>query len=255
MKRIWCLGFLLIGSTVFARFISVDPKREYWNSYSYVGNNPIIAIDKNGEETFFVQGTRMKAKDIESYIRNAITRTLNDVDGGYEFPGRLGLNERAKAAKHLFQAIRALHERDPSEPINLVGHSHGGNVFLGKTFKGLIQDYNANNADNPISIDNVILLNTPVRSDATPDFGIMKNVVLISVQGDKWQKAGGAVPGFGKAKIKDDRVINIFVDRKSYKEWFAKRYPDQKVGYRHTMSISDPDFWNTFVAPVLEKQK
>ena len=255
MKRICCLAFLLIGSTVFARFISVDPKREYWNSYSYVGNNPIIAIDKNGEETFFVQGTWMEAKDIPPNVKKAIAGTLKDTVSGYEYPGTLGLNERAKAARHLFQAVKTLHENDPSEPINLVGHSHGGNVFLGKTFKGLIRSYNAENADNPISIDNVILLNTPVRSDTKPDFEIMSTVVLVSVQGDKWQKAGGAVPGFGRRKIKDDRVINIYVDKKAFKDWHQKKYPGVKVGQRHVESISTPDFWKTFVAPVLEKQK
>ncbi|MCB1051993.1 MAG: hypothetical protein H6510_16660 [Acidobacteria bacterium] len=31
------------------RFLQIDPYAEFWNSYSYVGNNPILLVDNNGQ--------------------------------------------------------------------------------------------------------------------------------------------------------------------------------------------------------------
>jgi len=36
----------------FGRFLQVDPAREFWNSYSYVGNNPVMGTDPTGESLF-----------------------------------------------------------------------------------------------------------------------------------------------------------------------------------------------------------
>src|SRR5690554_2206397 len=35
-------------------FLSTDPQDIYWNSYSYVGGNPIIFMDPNGEHAVFI---------------------------------------------------------------------------------------------------------------------------------------------------------------------------------------------------------
>ncbi len=39
-----------------ARFQQVDPQEEYPNSYSYVGNKPVVAFDPNGEHTVITNG-------------------------------------------------------------------------------------------------------------------------------------------------------------------------------------------------------
>jgi len=46
------IGLYYMGARFYdpdlGRFLQVDPAREFWNSYSYVGNNPVKLIDPNG---------------------------------------------------------------------------------------------------------------------------------------------------------------------------------------------------------------
>ena len=46
-----------------ARFTSVDPKRQYQNPYSYVGNNPMMRIDLDGQlDTTFIKNFPIEVK-------------------------------------------------------------------------------------------------------------------------------------------------------------------------------------------------
>jgi len=47
------------------RFLQVDPAREFWNSYSYVGNNPVRFVDLDGRdhsETIVTKAIEFKMK-------------------------------------------------------------------------------------------------------------------------------------------------------------------------------------------------
>ena len=52
LTRVLTLGIICFApGIVFGRFLEVDPKREFHNPYSYVGNNPVNGTDPTGEST------------------------------------------------------------------------------------------------------------------------------------------------------------------------------------------------------------
>ncbi|PIE03518.1 MAG: hypothetical protein CSA81_01895 [Acidobacteria bacterium] len=66
---------------VFARFLQPDPKREHVNSYSYVGNNPILMVDPNGEDSYvfydpkkngFLREATFEAKRLSSVYKTPV---------------------------------------------------------------------------------------------------------------------------------------------------------------------------------------
>ncbi len=54
MKNCYLLLGLFFGCALpcSARFLTVDPQREFHNPYSYTGNNPITFLDPNGEASY-----------------------------------------------------------------------------------------------------------------------------------------------------------------------------------------------------------
>ncbi len=50
IKVLLLIMFFVWFQTAYGRFLSVDPKRQYANPYSYGGNNPVNLIDPTGED-------------------------------------------------------------------------------------------------------------------------------------------------------------------------------------------------------------
>lgn len=86
----------------------------------------------------------------------------------YGWSGDLSFSKRKEAAKSLYKHIKNL-----SEPITLIGHSHGGNVIL--ELLNIMKKKNST-----LIIDRIILLGTPVQY-ATHDFLSFSNVNKVNV--------------------------------------------------------------------------
>lgn len=103
--------------------------------YTYVANNPINAIDPDGKQIFPLHGTWSDLstwKDLDGIKRatfklfgdSQLVEPINWYGGNYDA-------YRKVAAIQLIDHIRKSRVgMDSSEPITLVGHSHGGNVAI-----------------------------------------------------------------------------------------------------------------------------
>ena len=133
------------------------------NPYIYCYNSPIKYLDPNGEQVVAVHGTWSNNKTwkdrngISSYASRRFGNKHFNFD--FRWSGGNFTSYRHEAADKLIEKIRILRHKidDQSEPITLVGHSHGGNVCIEAINKML----NMKEFDN-IKI-NLLTINTPVR--------------------------------------------------------------------------------------------
>ncbi len=129
----------------------------------------------------------------KSYVHGRMVHLLSQnssifsIDSFYTFgwSGKLSFNARKLAALDLYRELKSLKLslKDPNESINLICHSHGGNVALLLT--EIVQEYQ----DNEFFIDRLILLATPVQK-ATENYVsnvIFKKVYLFYSEGDLTQ--------------------------------------------------------------------
>ena len=161
-------GFRLYNPSI-GKFLSVDPlapKYPELTPYQFASNTPIAAIDLDGLEAYFVFGTgqdpswwnnssnaNIVLSKIPNLFRNSTTISTslptNIWDGGNSVTSRM------EGADNLASYISST--RTGTEPITIVGHSHGGNVAI-YTAHILITRHQINPKDI-----NLVLLNTPDR--------------------------------------------------------------------------------------------
>ena len=70
------------------RFLQVDPMREFWNSYSYVGNSPVGAIDPTGKNIFILIWKTDKGEVGHSSIAVQNYDANGKFDGTYSIFGK-----------------------------------------------------------------------------------------------------------------------------------------------------------------------
>ena len=127
-----------------------------WNRYSYTLNNPLKHVDPDGNLTILVHGTFAKGRaDFlpgGSFFQN-VARTVHDrTVASFQWSGKNNHQARVGAAKALAAFVRG-YQFAPGEQLNIVAHSHGGNVALA-----------AINMSLGKPVDNLVTLGTPSRS-------------------------------------------------------------------------------------------
>lgn len=176
------------------RWHSVDPlaaKYPGWSPYNYVLNNPVNAFDPDGRDVWFVHGTfsspRTWTRDGINYdVRWA--SALND-NNYHRFDWRWNsklntIPSRNRAAKRLADDIEIAYMSNPDMLVQLVAHSHGGNVAIEAA--NILRK-------RGISVDRLVLLGTPSRDRYRLEEGAVKEGGLynFSDDNDAIQKLGG----------------------------------------------------------------
>jgi len=162
-----------------------DPQNQ--NSYAYARNNPIVGSDPSGLLTVVIPGTFYDAnawnsKGSMSSFLSSVQNTFQDkmiVENNKSvWSGQDNDAARKSAATAIAQQINDYNFTD-GEKLNIVGHSHGGNV--------------ANLITGEIShkVDNLVTLGTPVIGGYSVDRGNVKNQVNVYSWFDPFQKGGG----------------------------------------------------------------
>jgi hypothetical protein len=160
----------------FARFLA-NPQN--WNSYAYTLNNPLNAVDPDGYYTIVIGGTRADPKDWQdSGIVQRVQKTFQDPNTQlFTWSGGNSNAARRNAAAMLAHMINN-HKFAPGEKLNIVSHSHGGNV----AFLASQKIYRR--------IDTLVTLGTPMREYRPREGSIGRHINVYS-QHDKVQIVGG----------------------------------------------------------------
>ena len=205
---------------ILARWDRIDPLCEkYYNvsPYVYCKDNPIKLIDPDGNVVIPVHGTWSSPstwKDIEG-ILNATNNLFGDNTTGESFMWTGGNNaqERSNAARQLIEHVRSeLNNFDSSEPITLVGHSHGGNVCIEaiNTMIGM--------NDFKDRTFNLLTINTPVRDDYQLSQNAQKKVNHVNVYDEKDPvQANGGKTTVGRFSVEIGKAGRTFKNARNIK--------------------------------------
>jgi len=181
---------------VLGRFLAVDPASrdnprkflqdpQQLNGYSYVRNNPLNFIDPEGLFTVVVPGTGYDKDDWSNdgsagdFI-NSVGETFGEPAEVFHWSGNNNKKAREAAANNLANQINN-HNFDEGEQLNIVGHSHGGNI-------GILASQMTDK-----KIDNLVTLATPVRRSYRPNYGNIGNHINVYNSNDSIQKFGGGL--------------------------------------------------------------
>jgi RHS repeat-associated protein len=180
-----------------------------WSPYTYVLNSPLRLVDPRGLDTWAVHGTYSSASSGwcppsqescsagESYA--ALWQEFLEDDGDLHlfewgdpniiFPDLEKDNNhhvsRVEAAIRLVLEILQAYNENPEMAINIIGHSHGGNVAI-IAANILYEVYG-------IQLDNLVVLGTPQRDEYSLIPDAAKNFVSVFNYLDVVQTSGGNI--------------------------------------------------------------
>lgn len=159
-------------------------------------NSEFALLDKEAGDnlTIFVHGTFASPQSADKDFLEAVSKTYNEAVYQFDWSGKdgdaggLGAENttyaRLNAASRLTEFVEN-HQFQDGEKLNIVMHSHGGNV--GKDFTQLYE--------GDKKIDNMTFMGTPVRDDYVIDYSkFVENANIINVYdtSDMVQRGGGS---------------------------------------------------------------
>ncbi len=167
------------------RWHSIDPADEFHSPYVYCANNPINASDKDGRWTYFIHGTWSDNSTWQGRSVQKWSNMLVEQKGHTRKLEWNGSNSKTRdlSARLIANDIMINYQTSGDKTINLVAHSHGGNMAIAIT--------NWLHKDNGIQVDNLILIGTPVSDDYQLDTGVTGKFINISNKNDLVQLLGG----------------------------------------------------------------
>jgi RHS repeat-associated protein len=197
--------FTTVDPVLTIRANLVDPQR--WNRYAYAKNNPLRFIDPDGRLTIIVPGTWARGVFVKSAstdwaqpgtpFNTAVSTTFGEQAQVFEWSGSNKTGARASAAEGLKQMIDA-HTFEEGESLNIVAHSHGGNVV--KAYSQL---------EGARDIDTLVNLGTPQRPDYKLKGGAARAYINGYSTSDDAQTSGGEWFAAGQAFRTDPSASNV----------------------------------------------
>ena len=163
------------------RFLLVLATPQNWNAYAYCHNNPLSKLDPDGFLTIVIPGTwNARKKWKQSEFVKEVSKTFGE-DAIVLKNNNMGNSKgaRTNAAKLLEEIVRN-HEFAPGEKLNIVAHSHGGNVVFQATKEGLEH-----------KVDTLVTLGTPIRPDYQPNEEMIGEHIQVYSNNDEVQPHGG----------------------------------------------------------------
>jgi RHS repeat-associated protein len=126
------------------------------NGYQYANNNPLAKTDLEGYLTVIVPGTWWSTKDWNTDARfyKQVSNTFGKQAKILQWSGGNTKKARTEGAAMLEKMVRE-HKFAPGEKLNIVTHSHGGNVVIEAM----------HDVGNSHTINNLVTLGVPVRND------------------------------------------------------------------------------------------
>lgn len=211
--------------------VSLAEKYYPFSPYHYGMSNPLKFMDFDGRKLFAIHGTWSSSNTWRNQqaLNNFASKQFGDTDYNYKFNWDKTGNSaeiRTDVAKQLIKFITDNMEGMPNtEPITIIGHSHGGNVGI-EALNEMVSMLEFEGREL-----NLVTINTPVRDDYQLSEGALERVNHINVYDSKdpVQIFGGkstfSVPilgEFGKAGRTFPNAQNISVDNPVGIEDFLK---------------------------------
>ena len=229
---------------------STDPLAEKYynvNPYAYCFGNPVNRFDPDGNVVIPVHGTWSNPYTWKNMggILNATNNLFNDntrYKQDFKWTGGNNVEERTNAAVRLVAHIEnELESLDVSEPITLVGHSHGGNVCIEAINMMVGMDKFKGRTINLLTI------NTPVRDDYQLSENAQARVNHVNVYDpkDPVQIRGGKT-SIGGFSVEIGKAGRIFKNAKNIKV----DNPQGAIKYRrseNTSQIPGVTYYNPIV--------